>query len=65
MAAFLCINAWYGRSEEPVEVVGETPKRTRIRILRDGTLVPGGRRMNKGDELLVPKYTVKRTETEG
>lgn len=62
MTTLLCINAWYGRGEHPVEIVKETPKRYLVKILRDNTLVPGGRRMNTGDELYVPKYAIKKTE---
>lgn len=59
MTTYLCLNAWYGRSEQPVEIVKETNKRYLVRILRDGTLVPGGRRLNTGDTLYVPKYAIK------
>jgi len=59
MKTYLCINAWYGRGETEVEIVKETAKRYLIRGLIDGTLIPGGRRLNKGDEVLVPKYAIK------
>jgi hypothetical protein len=59
MKYFLCINAWYGRSETEVEIVKETTKRYLVRGITDGTLIPGGRRLNKGDEVLVPKYAIK------
>ena len=59
MKTYLCMNAWYGRSEEPVEIVKETPKRYLVRILRENTLVPGGRRLHTGAEVFVPKYAIK------
>lgn len=62
MTTYLCLNAWYGRSEQPVEIVKETPKRYLVRILRDNTLVPGGRRLNTGDEVFVPKYAIKQQD---
>lgn len=62
MTTLLCINSWYGRSEQPVEIVKETPQRYLVKILRDGTLVPGARRLNAGDTLYVPKYAIKKVE---
>lgn len=59
MKYFLCINAWYGRGETEVEIVKETAKRYLIRGVVDGTLIPGGRRLNKGDVVYVPKYAIK------
>lgn len=59
---FLCINAWYGRGESEVEIVKETTKRYLVRGMVDGTLIPGGRRLNKGDEVYVPKSAIKRVE---
>lgn len=63
MPTLLCINAWYGRSETEVEIVKETAKRYLIRGLTDGTLIPGGRRLNKGGEIYVPKYAIKFVDT--
>lgn len=60
MKTYLCINAWYGRGETEVEIVKETAKRYLIRGLTDGTLIPGGRRLNKGAEVYVPKYAIKK-----
>ena len=59
MKYFLCINAWYGRGEAEVEIVKETAKRYLVRGMTDGTLIPGGRRLNKGQEVYVPKYAIK------
>lgn len=55
----LCINTWYGRDEHPVEIIKETTRRYLVKILRDNALVPGGRRLNIGDTVYVPKYAIK------
>ena len=59
MKTLLCINAWYGRGETEVQIVKETSKRYLVRGLVNGTLIPGGRRLNIGDEVYVPKYAIK------
>lgn len=62
MKTVLCTDGWAGRRETEVEIVKETAKRYVIRILQDGTRIPGGRQMNKGDEVYVPKYAIKRVD---
>ena len=52
------IDGWAGRVSTPVEVIGETPSRYRIRLLQD-TRLPGNRRGAKGDVVLVPRYAIK------
>lgn len=64
MTTYLCLNTWYGRDEQPVEIVKETTKRYLVKILRDGTLIPGGRRMCQGAEVYVPKYAIKFVEAQ-
>lgn len=45
---------------EAVEIVGETPKRTRVKILEERSKLAGRNRWaNRGDIILVPKYAVK------
>lgn len=58
--AVLCMDGWAGRSEQPVVVVGETPKRYRIRAT-ERTRLPGNRWIEAGETTLVPRYAVKFT----
>jgi len=54
----LVLTGWHGRSEVPVVVIGDTPKRYRVRLLAD-TRLPSRRRGTTGDEVLVPKTAVR------
>lgn len=57
--ACLVLDTWAGRLRYPVEVVGETPKRLRVRILEpDGVMLPSRRFAKYGEVVLVPKYAV-------
>lgn len=57
--AYLCTNSYAGRNEQAVLVVGETPKKYRIRAVMR-TRVPGRCRWLAAGELaLVPKQAVK------
>lgn len=56
--AVLRMDSWAGRETVRCTVVGETPKRYRIRLEQDARL-PGNRQYKKGDVVLVPKYAVK------
>jgi hypothetical protein len=56
----LCLDGWAGRSETPVEIVGETPKRYRIRAVQRMTLPGRARWIDAGEIVLVPKYSVRR-----
>lgn len=56
----LVLDTYAGRMRHPVEVIGETPKRYRVRILESGgVMLPGRRYMLCGEEVLVPKYAVR------
>jgi len=58
MKAFLHTNSWAGHGKTPVEIIKETPKRFRVKLLEDTTL-PGRNRSGKaGQEILVPKYAI-------
>ena len=50
--------SWAGRSETPVMVVGETPKKYRIRAITDTRLGGRGRVCVAGETALVPKHSV-------
>ena len=56
--AILVLDGWAGRERIPCEVIGETPKRYRIKLLADAQL-PSRRSCWAGDVVLVPKYAVK------
>ena len=58
MAAYLVLDSWAGRERIPVEIVGETPKRYRVRLLADA-LLPSRRHCAAGDVVLVPRYAVR------
>ena len=62
--AVLVLDGWAGRERIPCEVVGETPKRYRIKLQRDA-LLPGRRRCQAGDVVFVPKYAVKMETVSG
>lgn len=55
----LCSESWSGRSEEKVEIIGETPKRYRIRADRRIKLAGRDRWLEVGDDVLVPKTAVR------
>lgn len=56
--AYLHINSWAGHSKHPVEIVKETSKRYKVRLVED-THLPGRNRYgNAGDEVYVPKYAI-------
>lgn len=57
--AMLCLQSYAGRTEQLVVVVGETPKRYRIRALKWTRLGGGSRFLRAGDTALVPKYAVR------
>lgn len=57
--ALLCTNSYAGRREQPVLVVGETPKRYRIQAI-ERTRMPGRCRwLYAGELALVPKSAIK------
>lgn len=56
---YLALNSWAGRRLHPVEVLGETATRARVRIMApDGVMLPGRRRVSYGDVVLVPKHAL-------
>ena len=56
----LVLDGWAGRTEQPVLIVGETPKRYRIACV-DKPVKLGGRNrwLNPGSTALVPKSAVR------
>ncbi|QHS09065.1 hypothetical protein [Sinimarinibacterium sp. NLF-5-8] len=58
-AKCLALETWAGRRYYAVEVVGETPKKTRIRVLTPGgVMLPKGRYVPHGEIALVPKHAI-------
>lgn len=58
----LCLDGWAGRSSVPVEIVGETAKRYRVRFL-EATKLPHQREALRGSVMFVPKYAVVLSQT--
>ena len=55
----IVLDTWAGRRYYAVEVIGETPKKVRVRILtQGGVMLPGRRYIHCGEEVLVPKNAV-------
>lgn len=60
--AVLILNTYAGRREYPILIIGETPKKFRVKILsQTNVILPGRRIANYGDIILVPKTAVYRT----
>ena len=56
--AFLVLNSWGGRTYQEVEVIGETPKRLRIRALTNTRLAGRNRYLPVDFTTLVPKHAI-------
>lgn len=55
----IVLDTWAGRRYYAVEVVGETPKKARVRILTPGgVMLPGRRYVNCGETVMVPKHAL-------
>lgn len=55
----IVLDTWAGRRYYAVEVVGETQKKVRVRVLvPGGVMLPGRRYVHCGEEVLVPKHAV-------
>lgn len=59
--AELFLDGWAGRRSQPVLIVGETPKRYRIRTTTAAPVRLAGRRrwLFEGETVLVPKTAVR------
>ena len=58
MAKVLVVDTFAGRRRIPVEVIGETRTKYRVRMGADA-LIPAARRVKAGDIVLVPKYAIR------
>lgn len=56
MPAYLHYESWAGHSKIPVEIIRETLRRFKVRLLKDCMKGKAGR------ELYVPKYAVSRND---
>jgi len=65
MNALLCLNGWGGRTETSVEIIGETPKRYRIRANKRIKLAGRNRWLEIGKTALVPKSAIIRIQPKG
>lgn len=57
--AYLCLNGWEGRTEERVQIIGETSKRYRIVCDRRIKLAGAQRWLEIGKDVLVPKSAIR------
>ncbi len=58
----IVLETWAGRRYYSVEVVEETPKKARVRIITpEGVTLPGGRFIQCGEIVLVPKSAIRDT----
>lgn len=55
----LVLDGWDGRSYTEVEVIGQTPKRLRIRAIKRTKLAGRDRWLEPGQIALVPTYAVR------
>jgi hypothetical protein len=54
----LVLEGWAGRTKTPVEIIGMTPKRYRIRAVMRTRLGGRHRWLDPGDTALVPRHAV-------
>lgn len=59
--AYIQLDGWSGRSETRVLVIGETPKRYRIKAIMRTKLAGRDRWLDEGQTTLVPKRAVSFT----
>lgn len=57
--AYIFLQGWGGATKQKVELVGETPKKYRIRALELTKLAGRARWIAPGQEALVPKTAVE------
>lgn len=58
----IALNGWSGIYFQDVRIIGETPKKYKIKALSKTKLAGRGRYLERGETTLVPKYAVKFTE---
>lgn len=55
---FVLLEGWSGLTKTRVQIIGKTPKKLRIRALKDTKLAGRNRWIKAGDEVLVPAHCV-------
>lgn len=59
MSKAIGLDTWTGRRYYAVEIIGETPKKFRVRILTPGgVMLPGKRYFHFDEVVLVPKHAI-------
>lgn len=58
------LQGWHGITWAPCVVIGETPKRYRVRLEEDARLPGRNRQGRAGEIVLMPKDAVRFTETQ-
>ena len=58
-AAEIVLDGWSGIVRQPVEVIGETPKRYRVRAIQRTRLAGRNRWIDAGEVVLVPRRAVQ------
>lgn len=52
-------DTWAGRTHYPVDILGSTPKKHRIRLLgANAAVLPGGKRLYPGETTLIPQDAI-------
>jgi hypothetical protein len=65
MFGYLQLDGWHGRSQQRIEIIGQTPKRVRIRAITKTRLAGRRRSLMPGETTLVPKYAVRTEAASG
>lgn len=59
MTTCILVDGWAGYQRIPVEILGETPKRYRVKLIERSKLPGRNNWRNAGDVVLVPKHAVR------
>lgn len=59
MTGILFTDGWAGRQETRIEIVAETPKRYRVKLLENAALPGRSNHRSSGFVFLAPKYAVR------
>lgn len=58
-SGYYVLNGWAGTTKHSIEIVGETPKKYRCKLLQDAPLAGRNRWGKAGDVVLIPKTAVR------
>ena len=65
MIGYLQLDGWAGRTQQVVEIVGETAQKIRIRAITQTRLAGRRSDLQPGQTALVPKYAVRKEVAKG